>query len=73
MSPISPATERLIGDFIGTGPVVGNPQVCVIFVGDWSSAANQSRQSSLTTFVGDFLNSSYMNVLAQYGCGSCSC
>src|SRR5258708_6310664 len=39
------------------GPIVSSPQVCLVFLGNWSSAA--ARQTSLTNFVGDFLNSSY--------------
>ena len=52
------------------GPVINTPQVYVIFVGDWTSVANQSRATRLTQFVTDLLNSSYMNILSQYGCGS---
>ena len=42
----------------------------VLFVGDWSTAGNQTRASRLSQFVSDFLNSSYMNILSQYGCGT---
>jgi hypothetical protein len=52
------------------GPVIKTPQVYILFVGDWSSAANQTRASRLSQFVSDFLNSSYMNILSQYGCGT---
>jgi hypothetical protein len=52
------------------GPVVNTPQVFALFVGDWSSAANQTRQTRLTQFITDMLNGQYMNMLAQYGCGT---
>ena len=51
------------------GPVVRTPQVHALFVGNWSSTANQSRAARLGQFVKDMLNSEYMNTLAQYGCG----
>jgi hypothetical protein len=46
------------------------PQVYALFVGDWSSAANQNRATRLSQFVTDLLNSRYMNILSQYGCGT---
>ncbi|HEV3438518.1 MAG TPA: hypothetical protein VG122_14235, partial [Gemmata sp.] len=52
------------------GPVVNNPQVYNIFLGDWSSAANQARATRLNQFITDLMNSNFMNMLAQYGCGS---
>jgi hypothetical protein len=52
------------------GPVINTPQVHILFVGDWSSTADQSRLASLTQFVEDLLNSRYMNILSQYGCGT---
>lgn len=52
------------------GPVINTPEVYIAFVGDWSSNANQTRATRLTQFVTDLLNSSYMNILSQYGCGS---
>jgi hypothetical protein len=52
------------------GPVIETPQVSVLFVGDWSSSADQTRATNLKQFVSDMLNSSYMNILSQYGCGS---
>jgi len=52
------------------GPVVHNPQVYTVFLGDWSSAANQGRITRLNQFISDLMNSDYMNMLAQYGCGS---
>jgi hypothetical protein len=51
------------------GPVINTPQVYILFVGDWSSAANKTQALRLSQFVSDFLNSSYMNILSQYGCG----
>lgn len=52
------------------GPVIHNPNVYVVFVGDWTSAANQTRATRLAQFVTDLLNSSFMNILSQYGVGS---
>src|SRR5579864_2614000 len=52
------------------GPVINTPQVHAIFLGDWSSTANQSRATRLQQFITDLLNSSYMNILSQYGCGT---
>jgi hypothetical protein len=52
------------------GPVVSNPQVYHIYLGDWSSTANQARATRLNKFIGDLMNSDFMNMLAQYGCGS---
>lgn len=52
------------------GPVVQNPQVYTIFLGDWSSTANQNRATRLNQFLTDLMNSPYMNILSQYGCGS---
>jgi hypothetical protein len=52
------------------GPIINTPQVHILFVGDWSSTASKSRQAHLTQFVKDLLNSRYMNILSQYGCGT---
>jgi hypothetical protein len=52
------------------GPIIRNPQVFCVFLGDWSSAANQTRASRLAQFLTDLMNSDYMNMLAQYGCGT---
>src|SRR4051812_46698139 len=52
------------------GRVIHEPQVFTLFLGDWSSAANQTRANRLNQFVTDLMNSDYMNMLAQYGCGS---
>ena len=52
------------------GPVINTPQVFALFVGDWSSTANQNRATRLGQFLTDMMNSQYMNMLAQYGCGS---
>jgi PAN domain len=45
-------------------------QVFALFVGDWGSSANQTRATRLQQFVGDMLNSEYMDILSQYGCGT---
>jgi hypothetical protein len=52
------------------GPVIVDPQVYAVYLGDWTGSANQARITQLNQFIGDFLHSSYMNVLAQYGIGS---
>jgi hypothetical protein len=48
------------------GPVINAPQLYIVFVGDWSSRANQTRAANLSQFVADLLSSSYMNILSQY-------
>jgi hypothetical protein len=52
------------------GPVLFEPTVWLVFLGDWTSTANQNRATRLGQYVTDFLGSSYMNVLSQYGTGS---
>jgi hypothetical protein len=52
------------------GPLIETPQVFALFIGDWSSSANQTRATNLGQFISDMLNSNYMNMLAQYGTGS---
>jgi hypothetical protein len=52
------------------GPVINTPQVYILFVGDWTSPANQNRATRLRQFTSDLLNSQYMNILSQYGCGT---
>jgi hypothetical protein len=52
------------------GPIVNKPQVYALFVGNWSSAASQNRATRLQQFISDLLDSNYMNILSQYGCGS---
>jgi hypothetical protein len=52
------------------GPVIPNPRAFCIFLGDWTSAANQTRATRLAQFLTDLMNSDYMNMLAQYGVGS---
>jgi hypothetical protein len=52
------------------GPVINNPQVYMLFVGDWRSEASQSRAGRLRQFVTELFSSGYMNMLSQYGCGT---
>src|SRR3954464_1425373 len=52
------------------GPVIETPQVFALFVGDWGTGANQTRASCLQQCPEDMLNSEYMNVLTQSGCGT---
>lgn len=51
------------------GPVIENPQVYTLFVGDWSSGTNANRAKRLSKFVDDLMHSHYMRILTQYGCG----
>jgi hypothetical protein len=71
-APVTPFTVGgQFSDFTYSGgPIINTPQVSILFVGDWSSSADQTRATNLEQFVGDMLNSSYMNILSQYGCGS---
>jgi hypothetical protein len=72
--PPSPSATSGTGNFpdfiYNGGPVINTPQVYALFVGDWSSTSNQSRANRLQQFITDFLNSRYMNILSQYGCGT---
>jgi hypothetical protein len=52
------------------GPVINNPQLYAIFLGDWTSAGSPNRATRLQQYLSDLLNSQYMNILSQYGCGS---
>jgi len=52
------------------GPVVLDPQVFALYVGDWTSAANRARAARLSQYLTDLVASAYMNILSQYGCGS---
>jgi len=52
------------------GYIVSNPQLYSIFLGDWTSAVNQQRASRLNQFLRDIVQSNYMNISSQYGCGS---
>jgi hypothetical protein len=44
--------------------------VYCVFLGDWSSVANQTRATRLAQFLNDLMSSDYMNLLAQYGVGT---
>jgi hypothetical protein len=69
-SAIRPNVPGTWGDFTyHSGPVIHEPKLSILFVGNWSSRASQGRMTRLTQFVGDFLGSRYMNILSQYGCG----
>src|SRR5947209_18633091 len=52
------------------GPIINTPRLHALYVGDWAGSANQSRASRLSQFLTEFLQSTYMNILSQYGCGS---
>jgi hypothetical protein len=51
------------------GPVVLDPRVFALFVGDWTGSANQARATRLNQFLTDLATGPYMNILSQYGCG----
>ena len=52
------------------GPIIADPDVHVTFWGgEWQEAANAGHRTSLVQFIQDFLASSYMNILSQYGVG----
>jgi hypothetical protein len=85
VSPRRPKTRKALQrDFLGAGldtgahpsfiyhggPIVNTPQVHALFVGDWMSASNQNRATRLKQFLTDLMNSKYMNILSQYGCGT---
>ena len=44
------------------GPIIKDPQVYTIYLGDWTSAANQARANRLDQFISDLMNSEYMNM-----------
>ncbi len=52
------------------GRIINTPQVYAVFLGDWTSTANQGRATRLVQFLNDLMSSDYMNMLAQYGCGT---
>src|SRR5579859_2527889 len=43
------------------GPIVKDPQVYNIYLGDWTSTAKQTRATRLDQFITDMMNSEYMN------------
>lgn len=67
----APSGTGTIADFkYHGGPIINTPRVYAIFLGDWTSASNQNRATRLSQFMSDLLNSQYMNILTQYGCGT---
>jgi hypothetical protein len=52
------------------GRVIHDARVHALFIGDWSSTANQDRATRLGQFLSDYFVSTRMNLLAQYGCGT---
>ena len=52
------------------GAVVLNPRAFAIYLGDWTSTANQARVTRLNQYLTDLVASPYMNILSQYGCGT---
>jgi hypothetical protein len=52
------------------GPVIVSPRVYASFWGPlWSDEAHRGEREALVQFLQDFLASSYMNILSQYGVG----
>jgi hypothetical protein len=71
VSPVAGSGPGLFPTFgYQGGPIIANPRVFTIYLGDWTSAANQARANRLDQFISDLMNSDYMNMIAQYGCGS---
>jgi hypothetical protein len=53
------------------GPVISRPVVYTSFWGAlWSDAAHQTAAQRLSQFIEDLLNSTFMNILSQYGVGT---
>lgn len=54
-APAAPFTAAgKFSDFTYTGgPVIETPQVSILFVGNWSSSADQTRATNLKQFVSD--------------------
>ena len=69
-APLISPTGNFPGFVYNGGPVISTPSVHALFVGDWTSSANQTRATRLQQFVTDLLSSRYMNILSQYGCGT---
>jgi hypothetical protein len=68
-APAAAATDPGFG-YQG-GPIIPDPQVHASFWGPtWSDAGHTTRRSHLIQFIQDFLASSYMNILSQYGVGN---
>jgi len=62
--------RKFSGFYLSWRTIIQNPQVYQVFLGDWSSSTNQARATRLNQFITDLMTSNYMNMLAQYGCGS---
>lgn len=69
-APMISPTGNFPGFRYQGGPIINTPSVHALFVGDWTSAANQARATRLQSFLTDLLSSRYMNILSQYGCGT---
>ena len=50
--------------------MIVNAAARALFVGDWTSTANQDRATRLQLFLTDYFASTRMNLLSQYGCGT---
>ena len=49
------------------GEVINNPQFYNVFVGDWSSSANQARAATFNKFIQDLVGSNWMSIFNSYG------
>jgi len=62
--------RRLLAVTFHGGPLLQNVQVEPVFYGPyWNSAAGQQQASELNNFLGFLTNSSYMDMLREYGVG----
>ncbi len=52
------------------GPIIKNPRVFNLYLGNWSSRIATEKIQILNSFMTDLVVSKYMNVLSQYGCGT---
>jgi hypothetical protein len=73
---VRPSLEQLEGRLVpsvtrGTGPVLDHVEVETVFVGDaWQTDPNLAQQAqNINQFFADITNSTYMDMLAEYGIG----
>jgi hypothetical protein len=65
-------TSPVHGDFVWNGgPVITCPLIYATFWGThWADAAHQAQAARLVQFLKDLVNSTWMNIMSQYGAGS---
>jgi hypothetical protein len=66
--PATPDTRAMIHRACSCSRI--QKQVYAVYLGDWTGTSNQNRITQLNQFISDFLSSSYMDVLSQYGIGT---